>query len=228
MEEWQEEWEEFKQRQRIQAITMVDGFEDNAPHALPPIPADTMDREESWAVGERIVKRYDDSQQGRTILDQDVVRPKNKMFFWPEEFIYQCHRLSTINAPTYGTCERCWMAGPVGNECGPCHRNHKESHFFKTVVVNTHCMAANYRILDSLTLATILRRNKERARADRTTDQVREFGSALSTTAEEIMMQVHQTLMPGHRDQTDEEARVFSETCDYIQKVVKEMCMDVF
>ena len=110
-----EAWERQKEQQRIRALQMVENYEAYAPHPLPPVPSDTMFRGDYWEEeGDlKIVGNYDESQATLAIRNEDVVHPENKMFFWPEELIYSSSH-STTRDPTYGTCGRCWRAGPLG------------------------------------------------------------------------------------------------------------------
>ena len=62
---------------------------------------------------------YTDDQEGQDIKDEDVIRAKNGLVFTEEE-VEQFRQRSHARCPTYGSCEYCYKAGPVGLKCDDC------------------------------------------------------------------------------------------------------------
>ena len=92
------------------------------------------------------------------ILEKDVVRPGNKR--WCKQGSEETHtwRLkSSASCPTYGSCDFCFSSGPVGKRCSKC------THEGVFLVVLYH-----FHVLDSVTLAELMERGHEVAKANRT------------------------------------------------------------
>jgi hypothetical protein len=114
--------------------------------------------------GPRVVVNWTEDQKGQNIREEDVVRPKNHKYSVPDTNNRHGNwrKLSTAECPTYGTCEFCWKSGPTGKFCNECERSpDKLKPRYKFVRFDVE------KILDSVTLAKLLRMNHEVAKADR-------------------------------------------------------------
>ena len=113
-----------------------------------------------------IVVGYDPEHYGNEFIkDEDVVRPPNHMHVGfrtrkiPKDWV---SGRSTGRCPSYGSCQICFMCGPVDECCSKCGEI-------------ARYLVANYgqHTIDSITLADILGAGKIRARANRTQAWIR-------------------------------------------------------
>ena len=115
---------------------------------------------------QRIVVAYTDDQEGKDIKDEDVVRAENGLFYTEEE-IGRFRKRSRARCPTYGSCEYCYKAGPVGLKCDDCDG------IGTYKVVYAHPQEDKRyarRIVDSEQLAKWFNRSTQIAKADRMFD----------------------------------------------------------
>ena len=106
-----------------------------------------------------IITGYDPMTYGSDFIrDEDVVRVpghKHTTYSTPRGWTNR----STAGCPTYGTCQRCMMCGPV-DEC--CHRCGEEYKYLVTFNQG--------QTVDSIAIAEIYGSGQIRARANRTQD----------------------------------------------------------
>jgi len=108
-----------------------------------------------------IVIAFKEGQYGQDeIKAEDVVRPLNHRYaIRDDEEVRTWKKKSHGRMPTYGNCNRCYKSGPLGKKCNECAHDHRTGYVI---------MVYDYeKILDAITLATILKKGHETARADR-------------------------------------------------------------
>jgi hypothetical protein len=109
----------------------------------------------------RIVVNYTEDQEDEDIRSEDLVRPSNYRWCFqgsPETRTWKLK--TTANCPTYGTCQYCFKAGPVGKHCNECQIPDVQALY---VLLPSD----GNKILDSITFAKIFNRGLETAKADR-------------------------------------------------------------
>jgi len=113
-----------------------------------------------------IVVNYSADQEGQDIRDEDVVRPHNHRWtiryaIDPDAEIQSWKIKSFARCPTYGSCQKCLKSGPVGTVCNECPiKNFKPGY----VILRSE---DGSKILDSITIAQMLGRPHQTAKADR-------------------------------------------------------------
>lgn len=116
-----------------------------------------------------IVKGYTEDQRGQDIRDQDVIRAANGKWFTFDECLHFKEK-SFQRAPTYGTCPRCWMSGPLNLFCRECMEKRtggRPIHGFVVMKLTHGCDGKGHKIMDSVTLATWLKKGHQVAKVDR-------------------------------------------------------------
>ena len=113
-----------------------------------------------------IVPGWIEIYDGRDIDDRDVVRPDNLKWAWGSDEHEKWARMSTAACPTYGSCTYCFRGGPVGKLCTECMGGPVKQRYY---VLRTYNERDRY-TLDSLTLAGVLGRTHEVAKANRKID----------------------------------------------------------
>ena len=109
-----------------------------------------------------IVKNYTPDQKGEDIRHGDVVRPSNHRWcIQGDDEVRKWSLKSTARCPTYGTCQSCYMCGPVGKRCIDCYDQEDPNPSGFVIMMD------GKKILDSITIATILGQGQEIAKADR-------------------------------------------------------------
>ncbi len=109
-----------------------------------------------------IVKNYTPDQKGEDIWHGDVVRPSNHRWcIQGDDEVRKWSLKSTARCPTYGTCQSCYMCGPVGKRCIDCYDQEDPNPSGFVIMMD------GKKILDSITIATILGQGQEIAKADR-------------------------------------------------------------
>ena len=107
-----------------------------------------------------IVVNYTDDQQGQDIKPVDVVRPLNHRHATKCDVETRSwHLRSYGRMPTYGNCDKCYKSGPLGKYCNECITTQKGPGYV--------IMTCNELILDAITIAEILNKGHETAKADR-------------------------------------------------------------
>ena len=105
-----------------------------------------------------IIVGYDpEHYESRFIRDEDVVRPPNHRNTDSDTPSTWARDRSTAACPTYGSCQVCFMCGPVDECCDNCGKN-----------VRYLVAFYNRRTTDSITLAETIGTGLKRARANRT------------------------------------------------------------
>ena len=118
---------------------------------------------------QRVVVAHADDQEGRDIREGDVVRAETGLIFTEEE-IGRFRLRSNARCPTYGSCEYCYKAGPVGLKCDDCDG----VGMYKVVFAHPHeSERFSRRIVDSERLARLFNRSVQVAKADRVFDWMR-------------------------------------------------------
>ena len=64
---------------------------------------------------------YTDDQAGLPIKEEDTIRARNGVWYTQEE-CSDFRNKSFLRCPTYGNCNRCWVAGPVNKFCRLCNK----------------------------------------------------------------------------------------------------------
>jgi hypothetical protein len=110
-----------------------------------------------------LVKNYTTDQEGQDIRDEDVVRPNNHRWcIQGDDEVRTWKRKSTARCPTYGSCTNCLKSGPVDLFCND------ELCKIKKTPPKYAIMRHGYdKLLDSITIAEMLDRGHETAKADR-------------------------------------------------------------
>ena len=112
---------------------------------------------------QRIVVAYTEDQEGKDIRDEDVARAENGLLFTEQE-VDRFRLRSNARCPTYGSCEYCYKAGPVGLKCEDCDGIGT----YKIVFAHPHDNERYARrIVDSERLAKLFHRPIQIAKADR-------------------------------------------------------------
>lgn len=109
----------------------------------------------------RIVVNYTPDQEGQDIRDVDVIRPSNHR--WCDrggDEIKEWKCRSNVRCPTYGSCEICYKSGPVGKDCNECPPFTDRGPIYQILKNQKN-------ILDSMTIAEMLNKGHETAKADR-------------------------------------------------------------
>ena len=98
-------------------------------------------------------KKYPNDPGDQDIHEEDVARPSNHR--WAERQKHDMKVTSTVGIPTYGTCSLCWNSGPAYKMCKKCG------------LVEYQVVVYDKYILDSQTIAELLGKQHETAKANR-------------------------------------------------------------
>jgi hypothetical protein len=125
----------------------------------------------------RINKGYTDDQEGKDIRNEDVVRASNGKFTKqgsPETNSW--HQKTASVCPTYGSCNFCYKAGPIGKKCVCTNGGH-------------HILFHRGYILDSIYIGELLEEELEVAKADRWQTWIMEPTMQLNSTCYELAIE---------------------------------------
>ena len=128
----------------------------------------------------RVIKNYDDTQQGQDIRDEDVVNARSvNVSGEPRYYVGRSyHELeqkfavrSNAYAPTYGNCMSCYMSGPLNMICD-CSREETGIHQTGYTIMyskygNPKPYMSETRIIDTEWLASIMGKGHKKAKAER-------------------------------------------------------------
>ena len=103
-----------------------------------------------------IVPNYTVDQAGQEIREENVVRPDNRKWSARDAAdVREWRQRTTAGCPTYGSCCCCYRSGPVGKTCIDC-----------TIEIYQVLIPGRRYIIDSITLAAVLNKGHEIAKAD--------------------------------------------------------------
>ncbi len=112
-------------------------------------------------------KKYPNDPGDQDIHEEDVARPSNHR--WAERQKHDMKVTSTVGIPTYGTCSLCWNSGPAYKMCKKCG------------LVEYQVVVYDKYILDSQTIAELLGKQHETAKANRLQHWIRTEALRFST-----------------------------------------------